>query len=234
MSAPQLVTVRPGLTLTPDAAASWVRMETELGRTLDVNRSYADWDAQMDFYEAYQRYLNGGPWAPLALHPSESWHCRGLAVDTDDDRVIREMPAYGWRFVVRIEEWHAQYYAYLDQYRGQRPAGLPPRPLPTQKDEESMLFITYRTRDGARVYARVMDDAAQREPLKTAQAWNSARGGERHQSVTLAEAHRIFTSVRETRSRRVGAITDAVSRELDQLLAEIGDVADEPTPDDGA
>lgn len=121
-----LVTVRPGLTLLPEAAKSWVRMEQQLGRELDVNRSYADYDTQMALFLAYRAYLSGrGPEAPLALHPDDSWHCRGLAVDTDDDQAVRAMPDHGWKFIVDSEVWHAQYYPGADQHFGRRRIAAP-------------------------------------------------------------------------------------------------------------
>lgn len=125
-----LVTLRPGLTLAPEAAASWARMEAARGSRLDVNSSFRDPVEQQkarDAYLAWIAYQNGGPvapWAPLALDPSKSWHCLGLAVDTDDDAWLRANPDHGWRFVVSTEKWHAQYYASLDKYRSQGfPAG---------------------------------------------------------------------------------------------------------------
>lgn len=240
-----LVTVRAGLTLTPGAAASWVRMETELGRQLDVNRSYASWDVQYRYWvdwttfsanpRAWRAANPGKPDPPLALHPSQSWHCLGLAVDTDDDRVVRAMPAYGWRFVVLSERWHAQYYAHLDRYRGQRPAGgtSKPLPTPTQKDD-SMELITYKTAAGDRVYLRLDVSEAYRETKAEAVAWNAARGGIRHTPLTLSQAHTVLESIRRARAQRVGEVADAVTRQIDQLLDEIGEVDQESIPDDDA
>jgi len=118
-----LVTIRPNLSLEAEAAASWARMERDRGRPLDVNRSTVSRDAQMKLYLDYVE----GRSDVLALHPDDSWHClpRARAVDTDDHAWIRNRPAYGWRFVVPSEAWHAQYYPHLDQYRGQGfPAGF--------------------------------------------------------------------------------------------------------------
>ena len=229
-----LVTLRPGLKLRADAAGSWARMEADRGAPLDVNRSLASRKTQMEFYLAYQRYLHhGGPWAPLALHPDDSWHVDGLAVDTDDDEWIREHPEYGWRFVVDSERWHAQYYPWLDLTRS-RPAGGNSTPLVTpRKDEEDMLFITYRDAAGDRLYVRVGFDDAIRETKAEAVAWNAATD-QRHKQVTRAQAHLILEGVRTARARRNGMIADAVTTQLDALLAEIGDVPDEAVPDDDA
>lgn len=146
-----LTSLRDGLTLEAEAAASWARMEAHIGR-LDVNRSYADWDTQMGLYNAYQRHLAGGPWAPLALHPKYSMHCQGLAVDTDDDARVRANPRFGWVFNVPSEKWHAEYRPNLDQLRG---TGFPqaaatgtavPFPAPAEPltlTEDSMRIISW-------------------------------------------------------------------------------------------
>lgn len=113
-------------------AASVRRLDVVLGRPLDINRAYADYNEQMRYYLAYQRYLNGGPWAPLALHPDKSWHCKGMAIDTDDRlAVFRE---HGWLFEVRDEPWHGQYYTSLDKHYGE-PAGGGSRPFPLPEDD---------------------------------------------------------------------------------------------------
>lgn len=123
-----LITLRLGLTLEAEAAASWARMEAERGAPLDVNRSTVSRAAQQIVRDAYLAHLRGGPWAPLALDPDDSWHClpRARAVDTDDDAWIRAHPDHGWRFVVKDEKWHAQYYPELDRHRGE---GFPARPV---------------------------------------------------------------------------------------------------------
>lgn len=124
-------------------AASIFRIDAKLGRPVDSNSAYRDYDEQMKAYNAYRWYLNGGPRAPLALHPDNSWHCKGMALDTDDG------PAYGrgmttqmwrdngWLFQVQGEPWHGQYYAHLDKYYGQ-PAGGGSVPLPTPPKDDEM------------------------------------------------------------------------------------------------
>lgn len=150
-----LVTLRPGVTLEAEAAASWARMEAERGAELDTNSTYRDYDEQAKArraYLAYVAYLNGGPWAPwapLALDPDESWHCLGLAVDTDDDEWVRAHPQFGWRFVVSSERWHAQYYPTLDLRRGTGfPAGVGSKPFngePTSpiRKVHDMLIVSF-------------------------------------------------------------------------------------------
>ncbi len=121
-------------------AASVFRIDRRLGRPVDINSAYRDWDTQMDAYDkyqAYRRYINGGPWAPwapLALHPSASWHCQGMAADTDEPHQFRAED--GWRFIVPTERWHGQYYAGYDLHANE-PAGGGSQPLPTPTPEPS-------------------------------------------------------------------------------------------------
>lgn len=108
-------------------------MDAAIGRPVDVNSAYRDYEEQMIAYLNYQR--EPGKY-PLALHPDNSWHCLGMAIDTDDRLDI--FAEHGWRFIVRSEPWHGQYYAYLDQFYGQ-PAGGGSRPFPEQEEEEVAL-----------------------------------------------------------------------------------------------
>lgn len=135
MSKPtNLVTVRPGVTLEAAAAASFHRVEKRARRRIDVNSSYRDWDEQMRLYLAYQRHLAGGPWAPLALHPDRSMHCKGLAIDSDDHTLMRAAGDYGWRSTVETEPWHFDYFRNLDKHFGE-PTGDESRPFPTPTPE---------------------------------------------------------------------------------------------------
>ena len=148
MSRPTLVTVRPGVTLAPDAAASFRRVEARAGRPIDVNDSYRDYDAQMEKYRAYQRYLAGGPWAPRALHPDLSMHCKGLAIDSDDHALMRAAREDGWRDTAHDEPWHFDYFRDLDRHYGE-PAGggstpFPPVDKPVEKKEETVERYSYK------------------------------------------------------------------------------------------
>lgn len=157
MSAPaNLVTIRAGLTLQAPAAASWRRVEAKLGR-LDVNSSYRDYNTQLRAYQAYHAYQAGrGPWAPYAIHPDLSWHCKGLAVDSDDAQRYRTTLAeYGWTQTATAvgEWWHLDYLASRDKHVGEvagggsKPLPIPPKPDPTPPapitiNGEEMLLIT--------------------------------------------------------------------------------------------
>lgn len=143
-----LVTIRPGVAFRDDAAASFRRLERDLGRQADVNRTTDSYDLQLGLYNAYQAYLAGkGPWAPLALHPDKSNHVYkpatntgGTAWDTDDrDAKLAE---HGWIADVPTEPWHRDYIASRDQHRNDpAPASTPTAPAthtPTYPQEEDM------------------------------------------------------------------------------------------------
>lgn len=160
--------------LRPAPAASIWRIDVALGRPVDINRAYASWDQQMVYYRAWNAYASnpiawrrthpGQAPPPLALHPDQSWHCKGMAVDTDESP--RTVPALaslwsdnGWRFEVASEPWHGQYYTSLDRNYG-KPAGGSSVPFPTpdppdeMEDDEmknSAVFYT-RSRDNQTVY----------------------------------------------------------------------------------
>lgn len=143
MTAPTIVTIRPGVAFEPAAAASWRRMEATAGRLIDVNSSYRNYSEQLAAYNAYQAYVNGtGPWAPFALHPDKSMHCRGLAVDTDDQSLIKAMPSHGWRQTALAigEPWHFDYLRSQDQHQGQG-AGGGAVPIPTRQKGRTMILL---------------------------------------------------------------------------------------------
>ena len=127
--------------LRPAPAASIWRIDVALGRPVDINSAYRDWDEQQEKRDAYLHFLRyGSPWAPLALEPEDSWHCKGMAVDTDDNP--RNNPQWaqvwadnGWRFEVQSEPWHGQYYTSLDKNYG-KPAGGGAVPLPTPDPDD--------------------------------------------------------------------------------------------------
>jgi len=120
-------------------------MERDRGRQLDVNRSTESRDEQFTKYYAWIAFVNGTGPRPnhgRAIHPDESWHClpRARAVDTDDDEWIRQHPEYGWRFVVKDERWHAQYYPEHDKFKGEPIHGTPA----TEGENDMALFILER------------------------------------------------------------------------------------------
>lgn len=102
------------------AAASIFRIDKQLGRPVqitDAGRSAEDADAN---YARYLAYLDGGPWAPLALPANKSVHCKGDATDSDDTDA--PWTANGWAQTARYpddrdEPWHREYFPDRDQHR---------------------------------------------------------------------------------------------------------------------
>jgi hypothetical protein len=155
MAAPTLVRVRQGVNLTPAAGASFVRAQNDLGREIDVNSSYRDWNTQARWHQESLDYNAGRikfPGHAYAVAPEFSDHCKGLAIDTDDwnkPGFLAFMAARGWIQTDKSkgEEHHLAYRIDRDQHRN-RPAGtgsvlLPASnastpPAPIQKKEEDM------------------------------------------------------------------------------------------------
>lgn len=133
MSAPPIiVTIRPGVSFVPGAAASWLRMEEDAGRPIDCNSSYRDWNTQLNMWAAWEAYVHGrGPRPPhgRAIHPDKSMHCRGIAADTDDWALLLRLSSHGWRRTATDEPWHFEYQYWNDEHRN-RPAGGGSKPLP--------------------------------------------------------------------------------------------------------
>jgi hypothetical protein len=144
MSAPKnLIRIRPGVTLAAPAAHAFRRLEARWGRTIDVNRSLADWDTQ---YALWRHWIQTGR-PPFALHPDKSMHCKGLAIDSDDHvRVgfVKLAAEYGWKQSALAvgEPWHFDYLSSTDKHKGE-PAGggSQPIPEPEPKKEDDMLRV---------------------------------------------------------------------------------------------
>lgn len=135
------------------AAASLARvdqaMRSAFGRAADINeawRSPADADEN---YRKYIAYLNGGPWAAIALPGDKSVHCFGFAVDTDDtsDAQMRIWNDRGWYWTVYrngklAERWHLEYFPHLDNHRNDPiPASASNGAAATQSEEDDMRII---------------------------------------------------------------------------------------------
>lgn len=146
MSAPVIVTIRPGVSFEPAAALSWQRMEKAAGRPIDVNSSYRDWQAQ---YQLWWNHTHNVPGAPFALHPDRSMHCKGLAADSDDQQLLRGLSDHGWRqTALQIgEPWHFDYFRTLDDHAntpaGGNPVPLPIPPAPIQEEEEDDMRMIF-------------------------------------------------------------------------------------------
>lgn len=114
--------------LAPDPAASLRRVDADMrsafGRAADINEAWRSPEQADKNYAAYLAYLNGGPWAPIALPGDRSVHCFGYAVDTDDtsDAQMRIWNEHGWYWTVYrdgklVERWHLEYFPERDKRR---------------------------------------------------------------------------------------------------------------------
>lgn len=117
----------------PEAAASIRRIDAELGRLADINeawRSPEQANANRARWLAYERHLNGGPYAPAApyaLGADASVHCEGYAADSDDWYNTAAAAVWrrnGWRQTARYpgtardEPWHGEYRREWDENYG--------------------------------------------------------------------------------------------------------------------
>lgn len=147
---PTIVTIREGVQFTPDAAAAFRRADAqvfaEFGRHIDVNSTYRSWDTQMGMYDAWNWYIHGGPYPghSKAVHPSESFHVDGLALDSDDwvhDRIVQILAENGFirnRLYVPGENHHFEYNRSRDKNYGRPASGgnAAPAPTPAPPEEE--------------------------------------------------------------------------------------------------
>ena len=155
--------------LAPDAARSLARVDAARGRPSDVNSAWRDPKLQQQLRDAYEAYLRGGPWAPIAFTPDTSIHCRGYALDTDDHSPadVRLWNDHGWfqtvyRWVggklTLVEPWHFEY----DRTRDRHLHDPAPKPEPahTRKAHKDMpvLSVSIDRPDKKKLYWFAGDD----------------------------------------------------------------------------
>jgi hypothetical protein len=151
---PTIETIRPGVQFTPPAAASFRRAEADWGRPIDVNSTFRDPVLQLRMYNAWLAYVQGRgprPGHSRALHPDESVHTKGAALDSDDWRqpgFISFMADHGWIRTAAsdpTEQHHFEYQSLRDNHRNRPASGdskpLPPLPplvpvVPEEEDED--------------------------------------------------------------------------------------------------
>ena len=175
MGGPVIVTLRAGVQFTPEAAASFERAESDLGRRIDVNSTYRDWDKQMSMYLNWEAYAAGrGPYPghSRAIHPSLSRHTSGLALDSDDwvtPGFNAFMAERGWIRTAAsdpTERHHFEYQSWNDKHRN-RPANSGTAvPITIPEEEDDMGFYFYDASDANRAY----------------RFWNESRGKSRELS----------------------------------------------------
>lgn len=132
------VKIRDGVEFTPEAAAAFRRAEAqvraEFDRDIDVNSTWRSWAKQLAMYLAWMVYVASGYRASLypghskAVHPSQSFHVSGLALDSDDWRVARIVEILAENGFIRNrlhipgEQHHFEYLRDHDDNYG-KPAG---------------------------------------------------------------------------------------------------------------
>ncbi|SDR70843.1 MULTISPECIES: hypothetical protein [Microbacterium] len=152
-------TVRPGVQFIPDAAAAFRRADAqvlaEFGRHIDVNSTYRSWSDQMLMFVNWGRYVSSGYKAALypghskAVHPSESFHVAGTALDSDDwvnARIVEILAENGFirnRLYVPNENHHFEYIRARDTNYG-KPAttGHAATPIiPAGEEDEDDMYV---------------------------------------------------------------------------------------------
>jgi hypothetical protein len=145
--------------LAREAAASLARVDAAFGHPVDINEAWRSPEQANANYARYIRYLNGGPWAPIALPADSSVHCVGFAVDTDDtsDAQMRIWNEHGWYWTVYrdgklAERWHLEYFRDRDKHRNDAaPAGGEATPIPApveppKRKKRTMINAAWRDR----------------------------------------------------------------------------------------
>lgn len=138
--------VRPGVQFTPEAADAFRRAEAqviaEFNRPIDVNSTFRTWATQLAMHLAWIAYVLSGylpskyPGHSKAVHPSESFHVAGIALDSDDwrvPRIVEILAENGFirnRLNVPNERHHFEYIRSRDKNRGKPASGAGSIPLP--------------------------------------------------------------------------------------------------------
>lgn len=167
--------------LAPEHAASLRRVDAEVralvGRDLDVNSAWRDPEVQQKLRDAYLHYLKyGAPWAPIALTPDSSVHCKGGAIDTDDyrdARIVKILNRHGWFHTVYrwvngkrtlVEPWHFERDRNRDQHRNDpAPAQVDSKPIPApepEEEEDNMKMMGYKNPADGRVWYAEFDTSS--------------------------------------------------------------------------
>lgn len=148
--------IRPGVAFVPDAANAFRRannqVRAEFGRDIDVNSTYRSWADQMRMFINWNKYVAGvagHPGHSKAVHPDESFHVSGLALDSDDwvhPRIVAILADHGFirnRLHVPGERHHFEYIRARDNRYGEplTPGNNVTPPVTEEDDDMLMLDI---------------------------------------------------------------------------------------------
>lgn len=203
--------VRAGVEFVPDAAAAFRRAEatvrSEFGRGIGVNSTYRSWSHQLSMYNAWQRYLNGGPKPnhSRAIHPQYSRHVHGTALDSNDwrnTRIRQILADNGFirnQLHVKNEEHHFEYIRSSDKNYGQGAGAGTSKPAASKPDfrEDDEMIYLYVDDDGAgkKVWvllntrtAKILTKYDQAGANGWATVWGNARSVTRQQFLNAIDA----------------------------------------------
>lgn len=233
-------TVRPGVQFVPDAANAFRRAEAEVlaefGRPIDVNSTYRSWSKQMEMFDAWNAYVASGfKWAyypghSKAVHPSESFHVSGLAVDSDDwrnARIVAILADHGFirnRLNVPNEQHHFEYIRARDNHYGEE------IDMPLNDADISKIRDLIRAEVGRAVWERKSAVNGLRFGDMARVVFDAVRFGKKgvrsHGELTgalMAEigAQKIFRAAHGQGEKiDVAALADAIADQLDPIDAE--------------
>lgn len=96
---------QPSYVLTPDTLTMLQLASAHAGHNILVSDAWRSYDEQKGYWDAYQRYLRGGPYAAIASNPDTGQrnHMRGAAVDIQNRADRDAMLAVG--FTPDSDEW---------------------------------------------------------------------------------------------------------------------------------
>lgn len=147
--------IRPGCAFVPDAANAFRRannqVRAEFGRDIDVNSTYRSWADQMRMFINWNKYVAGvagHPGHSKAVHPDESFHVTGLALDSDDwvhPRIVQILADNGFirnRLHIPNEKHHFEYIRSRDNHYGEPiTAGNNVTPPVTEEDDDMLALL---------------------------------------------------------------------------------------------
>lgn len=238
MAAPVIEWVRDGVGFTPDAAASFRRAEAKWGR-IPCNSTYRDWGLQLSMWQAWEAWTQGRGPKPnhsRAVHPDQSRHTSGIALDTNLWTVagfIAFMADHGW---IRTAAWdsteqhHFEYQWWRDNHRNEpAPAGSNATPI----EEDDMYTDEDRKRD-----ARAAKDAAEvKAALLNGSKFDSSKSPLERIEFAAVDTHDrimvrdengavVYDAFQELLNNSRAALTGLSNAEIERLAKAFADESD--------